>query len=207
MTTYRDINAVWPEPYPVPTSREAITGAKRLIRLAHRLAIQDGAVPKYAKLRCYSFKLTSGRRYTKLRRGVWYINPNLQGHWGWHEIVHSISHWARRHYWPQADGHGALHAWLEKELADYAIKNFLDGKLVRSVEAPVDKIAVRTARVAARIRAWEAKKRRAETALRKLRKQERYYGRRSRNPGVSAARVAPASADVLNTDPASAATG
>ena len=181
MTTYRAVNAMWPDPFPVPTSREAITGAKRLIRRAHRLAIEDGAIPKYAKLRPRKFKITSGRRYTEIRSGVWYVNPNQGNHWGWHQIVHGISHWAQRHYWPQADGHGPLHAWLESELADYAIKNFLDGKLARpeKVKAPADKIAVRAAAVAKRIKKWEAKRRRADTALRKLHRQEKHYARRT----------------------------
>ncbi len=197
MTTYREVNAVWPEPYPVPTPKEAITGAKRLIRHAHRLAIQDGAVPKFAKLRRRPFKITSGNRYTEIRSGVWYVNPNQCGHWGWHQIVHGISHWAQRHYWPQADGHGALHAWLEKELADYAIKHFLDGQLIKvtKVTASVDKIAIRARRVAERIKKWEAKRQRADNAIRKLRKQENYYGRRLvRNPGVPSARCADVSA-------------
>jgi hypothetical protein len=52
---------------------------------------------------------------------------------------------------------------------------------------------VRAARVAASIKQWEAKRKRAETALRKLRKRMRYYERRrSGNPGVSAARTADA---------------
>lgn len=187
MTTYRGINAVWPKPYPVPTSREAIIGAKRLIRRAHRLAINDGAVPKFAKLRPRKFKITSGNRYTEVRSFVWYVNPNQDGHWGWHQIVHGVSHWAQRHYWPQADGHGALHAWLEKELADYAIKNFLGGQLAKALAPAVDKIAVRKARVAKRIKTWEAKRRRADNAIRKLRRQERYYDRRTGHPGVSSA--------------------
>lgn len=191
MTTYRQVNAVWPTPYPVPTPKEAITGAKRLIRFAHRLAIQDGAVPKFATLRRRTFKITSGNRYTEIRSGVWYVNPNQSNHWGWHQIVHGVSHWAQRHYWPQADGHGALHAWLENELADYAVKNFLNGKLVRpaAVKSPVDVKSVRAARVVTRIKQWEAKKRRAETALRKLRKQERYYGRVVGHTGVPSARA------------------
>lgn len=43
---------------------------------------------------------------------------------------------------------------------------------------------VRAARVDAAIKKWEAKRKRAETALRKLRKQERYYVRRSSGSGV-----------------------
>ena len=190
MTTYRAVNAMWPEPYPVPTSREAIIGAKRLIRRAHRLAIEDGAIPKFAKLRPRKFKITSGNRYTEIRSGVWYVNPNQGNHWGWHQIVHGVSHWAQRHYWPQADGHGALHAWLEAELANYAITNFLGGQLGQKPKPKVvDKIAVRAAAVVKRIKAWEAKRKRADTALRKLRRQERYYGRRTGHPGIPPAQA------------------
>jgi hypothetical protein len=206
MTTYRQVNAVWPTPYPVPTPKEAITGAKRLIRLAHRLAIQDGAVPKFATLRRRKFKITSGNRYTEVRSGVWYVNPNQGNHWGWHQIVHGISHWAQRHYWPQADGHGALHAWLENELADYAVKNFLSGQLVRPVKAKpeVDVKTLRAARVAKRIKQWEAKKRRAETALRKLRRTEKYYGRQLGHTGIPSTRGG-AGSDDRSSEPAALA--
>lgn len=176
MTTYREVNAAWPEPCPVPTPQEAISGVKRLIRRAHRLAIEDGAALS-SKPRRYSFKITSGRRITWPRRGVWYVNPNeRRGSGGWAEIVHSVSHWTIRHYYG-GDPHGPRHVWIEKVLADYAIKNFLDGQLKRPMKekAPVDLKAVRAARVATRIKKWEAKKRRAESALRKLQRQARYY--------------------------------
>lgn len=173
MTTYRDVDAMWPEPLPVPASQEAITGTKRLIRRAFALArgegVMTGPVPKR------KFKITSGRRRTWPRSGVWIVNPNERGR-GWAEIVHSVSHWAQRRFWRSEDPHGPRHVWLERELSEYVIANFLAGQLARPAKTKPDAKVVRAARIAARIRAWEAKARRAETALRKLRRSARYYG-------------------------------
>jgi hypothetical protein len=196
MTTYREVNAAWPDPCPIPTPQEAIRGVKRLIRRVHRIAIDDGAAPNYLRLPKRRFKITSGRRITWPRKGVWYVNPNERrggGQGGWAEIVHSVSHWAQRHYWPRENPHGPRHVWIEKELTDYAVKNLVGGQLKRPEKAKADPVEMRSARVGAAIKRWEAKKRRAETALRKLRKQERYYGRR--HTGVPAARVAADAAD------------
>jgi hypothetical protein len=190
MTTYREVNAAWPTETPVPTPHEAMSGVKRLLRRAHRLAVEDGALPKGTRLRRYRFKTTSGRRVTWPRRGVWYVNPNENRRaGGWPEIVHSVSHWAQRHYWPNEDPHGPRHVWIEKVLADYAIKNFLDGQLKRPEKAKPDPADIRRERVQTAIKRWQSKLRRAETALRKLRKREAYYDRRSGDTGVSQARA------------------
>ena len=175
MTTYKTVNAVWPDKYPVPQPQEAISGTKALIRFARKLATQDGRDDRWVKN--YKFKITSGRRYGGARGGVWYVNPNLHGHWGWHHLVHQVSHWAVRHYWPKAPGHGLCHAWIESELAAYAIKNLIDGQLQRPEKPKADPVEVRRERVDVAVKRWEGKLRRAENALRKLRKQERYYGR------------------------------
>jgi hypothetical protein len=175
MTTYTAVNAVWPKPHPVPTPQEAISGTKALIRFARKLATQDGREDRW--VREYKFKLTSGRRHGGVRGGTWYVNPNLHRHWGWHHLVHQVSHWAKRHYWPKAPDHGLCHAWVEAELANYAINNLIEGQLRRPEKPKADPVVVRRERVDAAIKRWEGKKRRAENALRKLRRQERYYGR------------------------------
>lgn len=190
MTTYKDVCSAWPTPTPIPTPKEAIAGVKRLVRVAHRHAKEEGIHFGLAK---YRYKITSGNRQTWVHNWVWHVNPNeRRGAGGWAEIVHSVSHWAIRKYWPKENPHGPRHVFIEKMLADYAIKHFLGGKLIRPTKEklPVDVKMVRAARVAKRIKVWEAKKRRAENAIRKLRKQERYYDRRlSGNPGVSSARA------------------
>jgi len=187
MTTYREVNAAWPgERYPVPTPQEALRGTRRLIRKAHSLAIADGVIPKHASKPRYwtkDLQLTSGNRHTNIWRGV--VNPNENNFYGWHEIVHSVSHWAQRHYWG-GESHGPRHVWIEKELVDYAVANFLDCQLKsRAKPKPLtNKTDVRAQRVASGIKRWEAKIRRAQNALRKLRRQERYYARRSEHPDV-----------------------
>lgn len=177
MPTYKEINALWPSPMPVPTPDEALAGTKRLIRRAYALAREEGVATGPIPKR--KFVLTSGRRYTYVRRGVWYVNPNDKdrgGGGGWGEIVHSISHWAQRRFWPSEGDHAVRHVHLERELAGYAVEHFLAGQLVRPEKAKPDPKAVRAARVAARIKVWQTKRKRADTALRKLRKQARYYG-------------------------------
>jgi hypothetical protein len=167
---YTHVNAAWPDNTPAPTPQEALSGAKRLYRLAMGRAYRG------------KWKLTSGRRHTWPRRGTFYVNPNRIG-WGfsgWKEITHSISHHAARRLHPHARPHSGQHAFLERTLAEHVVKSgWLDGKLKRPEQpkAEVDQRAIRAVRVQARIDTWERKKRRAETALRKLTRQRAYYER------------------------------
>lgn len=177
MSTYGQLNAAWPDDLKAPTPREALAGTKRLIKLCYRHAKEEGVFSgKPMKRR---FKIVSGNRHTWLNDGVWCVNPNYTwpGFGGWKGIVHGVSHWAQRRFWPNEKPHGPRHVWIERMLADYAIKHFLDGSHVRPLKdrPPVNVIDVRAARVAKRIKQWEAKRRRAENALKKLRKQDRYY--------------------------------
>jgi len=190
MATYRKLNAAWPDNCPVPTPQEALSGARRLVRYGYRLAREDGLPVNY---RGGTFKLTSGNRHTWTHRGAWMVNPNRRdGFGGWRSLVHGISHRLHHRFWPSDDGHSARHAWFENELAAYAIKNFLDGQLKRPerMKEKPDPVTTRCERVTAAIKRWEVKKRRAENALRKLRKQERYYGRRIGHPGIPATATA-----------------
>lgn len=183
MANYAAINAAWPDPVPVPSAKEAITGTKRLIRKAFALAKTEGKSQAFLGCSPYMkrmrFKATSGRRYTYPRSGVWHVNPDGHHFGGWKGIVHGISHWAIRRFWPNAEPHSAIHAWMENELTSYAIANFLAGQLARpeKVKAPVDRKVIRAARVAARLARWEAKRKRADTAIRKLRRQAKHYER------------------------------
>lgn len=179
MPTYKEINSAWPDPMPVPTPAEAIKGTKRLIRKAFALARDDGVERSYSNyMTGRKFKITSGNRHTWPQSGAWLVNPNEQrGRGGWSEIVHSVSHWAQRRFWPKENPHGPRHVTLERDLAAYAIANFLDGQLARPERATPPVKHVRAARVATRIKRWESVERRAVKALRKLRRQARYYER------------------------------
>lgn len=96
---------------------------------------------------------------------------------GWHELVHLLSHYL------SPGKHGADHARCELRLIKEVIRRgWLEGKL-RSPEkvvvpVPIDEVrSKRKARLQERLKKWESRKKRAETAIRKLRKSIRYYER------------------------------
>jgi hypothetical protein len=171
---YNTVNREWPDPPPPPpTAQEAIAAARRLYRkfVGHPWRGE--------------WRATSGNRYTWPRRGVYAVNPDKRESigGGWQALVHDMSHYIndrvvnRKH-----NGHGVWHATLEREMIAYVIASgWLDGKLRSKATAkakpPIQD--VRRARVEARIVAWERKQKRAETALRKLYQQRRYYERQA----------------------------
>jgi len=168
---YQSVNGAWPDgDLPVPTSQEAISAAKRLYRLVMKRPFKGKIKP------------TSGRRYTYIRRGVMFVNANGHHFGGWRDIVHDLSHYCHRRLYPRHKPHGGkgTHAWIEREMIEHAVNSgWLDGKLKRPDKAPRERnvIAERQARILARITAWESKRKRAETALKKLRRQAKYYDR------------------------------
>jgi len=170
---YATVNGQWPEGTNEgrdlkPTPQEALSAARRLYRFAM-------GRPFKGKMR-----LTSGRRYTSIRGGVFTVNPDRGGN-GWHSIVHLVSHHCAARLYPKAKPHSGQHAFLEREMIRHVVESgWLDGKLRRpeKLAAPKPPVqAIRQQRVLARIKTWEAKRARAERALRKLRRQARYYDR------------------------------
>jgi hypothetical protein len=155
------VNGAWPETVPPLTGPEALSAIKVLWRVGSGRPFKD-----FRKL-----KLTSGNRRNHFYRSGWIINPDR----GWHGLVHSISH--------RIEGsHGTRHAGLEKTLIEYVISHgWLDGKLKRETKekAPRDLKTDRHARVLAKLKSWESKRRRAETAIKKLKRQSKYYERQS----------------------------
>lgn len=175
--SYEQVNGQWPEQLPVPTPKEAIAGTRRLVRRAFALAKAEGVPCDYGRyIRGRKFRITTGNRYTHPYSGEWRVNPNGRHFGGWRDIVHGVSHWAHRRFWPKEDPHASRHHWMERELVDFAVANFLAGQLARPEPPAPDRKAARASSVAARLKTWEAKRRRADNALRKLRKQARYYG-------------------------------
>lgn len=174
---YESVNAVWPEGTREgrdlkPTPQEAMSAARRLWRLAMKR-------PWRGKV-----ELTTGNRYTRIRRGVLYVNPDHCG-MGWHQLIHSLSHRCAFRLYPGKKPHSPQHAFLEREMIAHVVRSgWLDGKLRRPEKpAPqvVDVRQQRQQRVLDRIAKWEAKRKRAETALRKLRRQRAYYARLADN--------------------------
>lgn len=170
---YHSVNGAWPETMPIPTAQEAVTGAKRLYRLIMGRPFRG------------KVKVTSGNRYTYIRRGVLHVNPNERREPGWHGIVHGLSHHFHRRLHPghkPHDGRGT-HAFIERTMIEHVVNSgWLDGKLKRPDKAKTDVTALRHQRVRDRLTAWEAKLRRAENAIRKLRRQLAYYDRQANLP-------------------------
>lgn len=162
---YKTVNAAWPETMTTPTGQEAMSAVKRLYRMAMGKAWKG------------PMKLTSGRNHTWARRGTFYVNPNQDGFFnGWKSLVHDMSHYCHARLHPDKGGHDHRHEWLEKEMIQYVVAHgWLDGKLRREAKPETPKQELRYKRICERIEAWEAKKRRAETALKKLERSKRYY--------------------------------
>lgn len=163
---YAHVNGQWPETIPELTGPEALSAAKRLYRFAMKRAFRG------------RWKLVSGNRYTWTQSGVFCVNPKRTGasQPGWHDLVHMMSHHCARRLHPTAKPHGPQHHFIEKEMVEYVIKSgWLDGKLKPKPPAPKptehDKVLIGLKR-------WEAKRKRAETAIRKLKRRAKYYERK-----------------------------
>ena len=169
---YQRVDRSWPEFVPALTEAEAIAVSKRLWRTA--------TGKPWEKNRKISF--TSGNRHSQFAYNSFVINcdPHRRGIYGWKWLVHTISHRTHRIVNKGHDHHGLAHAsheaWLVHEVVS---RGWLDGRFKRQEKAKpaVDTKQVRYKRIVARIAAWQTKAKRAETALKKLRKQKTYYER------------------------------
>lgn len=159
---YAEVNAS-PLVGVVPTPEEAIRGARLL--LAEGFRLHD----KRKLNRKWMFRITSGNRQTRPSvRGVFMVNPDEAPLGGWAEIVHSISHHVHHRVNPRLSGH-QFHAFTEERLVAYAIaRGFHLGALKRKPRAAKDPVAVKRAALAARLKGWTTKAKRADTAIRKI---------------------------------------
>lgn len=179
MPSYGEVNGLWPEgPLPVPSGAEAIAGARLLIREGFRFHGKD----KRWIMQKRQFKLTSGnRRRTWPRNGVWYVNPDekYDHGGGWRAIIHNISHYVHWRVMPHMGGH-EFHSMTEAHLIRFALeRGFLEGRLKRpeKEKPPRDRKAERHAAAVLRLKRWETKAKRADTAIKKLRATVRRYER------------------------------
>jgi len=162
---YAKVEALWPvdrTQLPALTEQEALSAAKRLFRLG------------MGKAWTGKLQITSGNRYTWIRRGILYVNASR----GWHHLVHDLSHLVHHRRHPGQSGHHVTHAEYETKLIQVVVsKGWLEGGLRRAA-AVVDKKAVAHQRVLARIETWERKKKRADNALKKLYRLKANYEKR-----------------------------
>lgn len=168
---YHAVNSQWPAVVPELTGPEAIAAAKRLYRFAMKRPFKG------------KFRLVSGNRYTWIWSGTFLVNPKYTGRGavnGWHDLVHFISHLCAGRLHPKAKPHGPQHHFLEKEMVEYVLRSgWLEGKLKPKPAVKASPVTIRAGRVEAGIKRWTTKLRRAETALKKLRRQKRYYESRT----------------------------
>lgn len=162
-TRYDPIATCWSAITTPPISR---TEAERAARRIYR---HFGAATLGGPL------MTRAARFNGGVRRCW-ISPlvNAGPNRGWQRLVHDISHeiFARRHltFRPHAGGH----AVLEREIVEYVIDSrWLQGSLKppqRPKPTGQERRIQRLSRTEAAMGRWESKRRRAERALKKLRR-------------------------------------
>jgi hypothetical protein len=149
---YERVNATWPKDVPALSAAEAIRAGRKLYRFGMRRTFK-GPV-----------RVTSGNRYTWIRRGEMLVNPQH----GWHGLVHLLSHYCHRRLKPEEMPHGRVHAQLEiRMIKEVLRRNWLDGKL-RSQPKPPKPALDPLVRLLARRKAWATRSKRAANALRKI---------------------------------------
>lgn len=118
----------------------------------------------------YKIRIGSGNRNTWLQGRVFTVNPNA----GWHDINHDMSHFI--HWRRTGLSHQGGHMSVERDGAALIRRRFLEeGPPPVKAKPEIDLVAKRAASVDRRIVGWEKKLKRAAKALKKLRKQKRYY--------------------------------
>lgn len=126
-------------------------------------------------------------------RRCWLSSKPTHGdspHKGWPRLIHDISHIVFAARCPRSRLHGDGHAALEAEIASYVVQmGWLTGSLKPKAAAKPtgnDKLAS----LVEREQRWEAKLRRAENALKKIRRQRKAFERRALTAEKTSATVA-----------------
>lgn len=178
MTTIRQfyetrVNALWPDGLPKLTAEEARRAARRLYRFV-------------MKRKCpYPIVATKGNRYSYIRavgRRGWQTKRKtslvVNYERGWQAMVHELSHTFFRRLRPGDKPHDRPHAGLEASMIQYVLDHgWLDGKLAAKPKATVDVRTKRKQQTLDGIARWETKLKRANNALKKLRRRLAYYER------------------------------
>lgn len=181
---HRAAAEAWPAAIPRLTDAEATKAAQLLYRRFYqdRVYQEQHGMSRSAYYRKRGetaplrkptpVKITSGNRYTWVRRGVISVNTGR----GWRHLVHMLSHYCHSALRPMDKPHSDNHRHLEGEMVDYVVRSgWLDGKLKpqpRVAKPKPDPVVEQHAKVLARLKAWETKAKRAATAIGKLKKEE-----------------------------------
>lgn len=162
---YRAVNGAWPvASFELPKLTDG--EAKRAFRMLYRHRFGKkwmGRAPRIVR----------GQR----RRTWW---NRLAPDAGWHSFIHDLSHDFHSRQYPGQNPHkGSSHAAVEIDLIEFVVnRGWLEGKLKskpREKKPAPDIRTVRKARAEQNLKRWLTKKKRAETAIKKLTKTIRYY--------------------------------
>lgn len=184
---YVAVNGAWPLPsnlLPTLTAKMAVKAFRALYRhrfhkpwhlkvvpvRGRRRRTWTDANPKAPKI--------GSKEWRKWGLTVMIVAPDA----GWHNFIHDLSHWMHSKQYPDQNAHKASsHAAVEMDLIEQVVKRgWLDEQPKETVKVPKPKPdlkAVRYQRVLASIKTWESKMKRAQTALKKLRRKQKYYER------------------------------
>ncbi|MFL6864087.1 MAG: hypothetical protein ACJ8DZ_13920 [Allosphingosinicella sp.] len=176
------MNERWDGQQPVLPPEDAVKAAKRLYRQA------------MGKPWTGPVKLTSGRRYTWVKRGVLVVNPDMPQRdcRGLRAMIHDLSHYAHSRLHPSDAPHSRRQAQLEGRLVTYALKSgFAEGRVRPIGPAPqpkpepapkptVDKVVQKHARMVANRDKWARELARAKCLHAEWDRKVRDYERRHR---------------------------
>ena len=160
---YDPVSATLPASLPAISREEAERAARLIVRTFGKRS--DGG-PNMA------FNMKAPRA----ARRCWISTKETVGpSKGWGRLVHDLSHMIFRRRHPSFRPHDGGHATLEREIAEFVMsKGFLSGTLRPAVKKPstTEKRQARLARTEAGIERWQAKLKRAENAIRKLKRRQ-----------------------------------
>lgn len=161
------VNSRWPWPLPPLGREEARRAAARLVRHFGKRELAGGHcdVP---------WSLTRRNK----ARTVWTsARPTMNHCRGWARLVHDISHLVFTYRHPTFRPHDGGHAQLEAEIQDYVLtKGWLAGTLKPPQPKRLttdQKRSNKLARCEQSLKRWDAKLRRAQNAVRKLRARQK----------------------------------
>lgn len=160
---YAPVALALPEFLPPLDRKTSVRRANQLVRHFGRLGLGSPNQTRPASLA--QWRCEGGRR-------VWIsARPTTGHHKGWGRLIHDVSHivFAARH--PFARPHDGGHAALEREMAEYVVrKGWLVPRPRQDKPNSIDRKKERQHRLLVRLKRWESKHRRAENALKKIRR-------------------------------------
>jgi len=159
LTTYDDVNNAWGgQPLPPITAERSRQVFGKLVR---RFGGRKMRMPSWSRRLNRSWAAPKGTSTDR---------PRLNG---MPRMVHDASHWVYGRLHPTFKTHSAAHAALEKQMIECVLAEGWYLPKVAPTPTADEKIAAELAKAEASIKRWTTKAKRADTALRKLRRREK----------------------------------